>query len=140
MPAERCRNADEDGVALFEPVEIRGGGDTPARECLDHPFGTQMSDVRLSSQQRLWFLRIDVEANHREAGFFKEKGQGKADIAQANDPYDRLPFLDSVKKVSQTRSQMGLLSQKYLVLTARNIVAYVNLRPSDHRPRTMHDR
>ena len=81
MTAERRGNADDDGVAFGEAVEIDGCRSTVAREGLADAIDSDMPDVGFARAEHAGLPRIDIEADHREAPFLEQQEKGQPDVA-----------------------------------------------------------
>ena len=99
MPAEGRGDADEDGVALGQSVEVRRGLDAAASEGIGHALRADVPDVGLAAVKRLGLLRVDVEAEDGEAGFLEEEGEREADVPEADDADGGGAGADSIEEM-----------------------------------------
>ena len=77
VPAERCRDADEDGVALGEVREVGRRADPAAPEGRGDALGPDVPDVGGTRVQGARLLGIDVEADDGKPGLLEEERERK---------------------------------------------------------------
>jgi hypothetical protein len=94
VSAERRRHAEQNGIALGEPVEIRRGLRAAADERRPHPLVGDVADVARAAAELLGAVEIDVEADDVEAGLGEDQRDRQADVAQTDHADDGGATLD----------------------------------------------
>src|SRR5579872_1889775 len=87
---ERRRDADDDGVDIFELGEIGGGAEVLAVDVLLNLGLLNVLDVGLARIEHRDLFGIGIESCHFVTGFGETEAEGKADISAADDAYFEL--------------------------------------------------
>ncbi len=96
MGSQGRRHADEDGVAFTQPAEVGGCIEATGLDEALHLLAAHRRDVAAASQQLDRLGRVDVEADHAEAGPGHRRRQGQADVAQTDDAHRRLAVVEEL--------------------------------------------
>ena len=83
--AEWRRHADQYRVAVADAVEVGGGREAAACDRGGDARRADVLDIRLAAREGLDLLRVEIEADDREACLFEDQGQRQPDVALADD-------------------------------------------------------
>ena len=86
---QRRGNADEDRVGLGQAREVGGGVEAPALEGALDARGRDVGDVGLAPLEPRDLVAVDVETEDRETAAVEFEQEGKAHVAEADDPHAR---------------------------------------------------
>jgi len=107
VAGERGRHADQERVGLGQAGEVGGGGQPSLRHRRRDLRARDVLDVALAAVEPRHIGRVDVEAEHGEAGPRGGQRQRQPDIAQPDDANPRLPRLKPRQKRANTRGRRG---------------------------------
>ena len=76
-----------------------------------------MPDIGLAAAKGVWLGRIGVESDDPKTFLFEEKGQGQADVSEADDPDNGVAGTDPIDQGRDVRGQAaGLMKESLLLL------------------------
>ena len=104
---QRSRNADDDDVGLIEPLEVDRGLELVVAHLADGRGG-DVPDVAFPALEPGYLRRVDVKPQNGDPTVAEGSGQGKADVAQADDPNaNRRRFDLGQERLEEWRTRPG---------------------------------
>ncbi len=88
MFAERCGDADEDGVGLGKTSQIRGGVEAALAFDVGDERLAEMLEIVFAALKRFNFFWVYVKTDHGKTGAMESRQKRQADITEADDTDD----------------------------------------------------
>ena len=128
---ERSGDADDERVGLPGLIECGGGGQSAFRDEGSQGLGRDVDEIRLAAVEPGYALEIDIDPAHGESGLGQLDGEGKPDIAEADNVHAGsalrdLP-LEFILRSGHVRSPCGCHERSGLVVGHVLLVVVVGL-------------
>lgn len=94
-------NAEDDGIAFTDAGEVGSGVEFSGGEGFRDGGRGDVLNVAGAGVKMIDFRGVDIEAKSLIAGASVGKHQGKSDIAEANDAYDRVFLLNAFEEIHE---------------------------------------
>ena len=104
---ERRGDADVDDVGGRERREVAGGLEPAGPADLLELGGGHVLDVGAAFGEHADLLRVEIEAGDPEARLGELEGEGKPDVAEADDPDVRVARIDAIAKLVEAAHELA---------------------------------